>query len=162
MIRSSFDASTFKTINNALSSSNNESRQLRLIGNVDCSKSSEIILSSSARANSVSPISSSAEETPELIVFARAGNFLVSRCLEAGDATIAQLYSANLCGHFLELSLDPFGCHVVQKLLDCSDKATKERVIDEFVPLPSRSSPPDSADIRFVVTTDSHLSPTRS
>lgn len=137
MMRSSFDASTFKTINNVLSSSSNESKQLRLIGNVDCSKSLETTLSSSVRASSVSPISSSAEETPELIVFACAGNFLVSRCLEAGDATIAQLYSANLCGYFLELSLDPFGCHVVQKLLDCSDKATKERVIDEYVPFTS-------------------------
>ncbi|GAA6021634.1 hypothetical protein JCM11491_001246 [Sporobolomyces phaffii] len=65
------------------------------------------------------------------------GNFLVSRCIEAADQNLIQLYSARFAGHFLELSLDPFGCHVVQKLLDRCDPATKERVIDELSPFPN-------------------------
>jgi len=62
-----------------------------------------------------------------------AGNFLVSRCLEAGDSALAQAFEDALAGHFLELSLDSFGCHVVQKLLDCGGLTTKDKVIAECV-----------------------------
>ncbi|GJN94622.1 hypothetical protein Rhopal_007705-T1 [Rhodotorula paludigena] len=62
------------------------------------------------------------------------GNFLVSRCLEASDAQLAQSYEEALQGHFLALSLDPFGCHVVQKLLDYGGAGTKNRVIEELLP----------------------------
>ncbi|GAA6063911.1 hypothetical protein JCM10212_003017 [Sporobolomyces blumeae] len=75
------------------------------------------------------------------------GNFLVSRCLEAGDLALAQKYSAKLYNHFLDLSLDSFGCHVVQKILDCSDKATKERVIDELTPFPNTLMQKNSAHV---------------
>ncbi|GAA5945318.1 hypothetical protein JCM10213_007568 [Rhodosporidiobolus nylandii] len=69
--------------------------------------------------------------------FSKFGNFLVSRCLEAGDLALAKSFEATLTSHFLELSLDPFGCHVVQKLLDCGDSATKDRVIEELMPHPT-------------------------
>ncbi|GAA5904419.1 uncharacterized protein JCM6883_006486 [Sporobolomyces salmoneus] len=65
------------------------------------------------------------------------GNFLVSRCIESADAGIVQLYSQRFVGHFLQLSLDPFGCHVVQKLLDRCDGSTKEQVINELSPFPN-------------------------
>ncbi|GAA5847521.1 hypothetical protein JCM9279_005278, partial [Rhodotorula babjevae] len=64
------------------------------------------------------------------------GNFLVSRCLEAGDSALAQAFEDALAGHFLQLSLDSFGCHVVQKLLDCGGSATKDKVIAELLPHP--------------------------
>jgi hypothetical protein len=63
----------------------------------------------------------------------RTGNFLVSRCLEDGDKLLAQAYEDSLADHFLALSLDPFGCHVLQKLLDCGGAPTKARVIEECV-----------------------------
>ncbi|GAA6030553.1 hypothetical protein JCM8097_006202 [Rhodosporidiobolus ruineniae] len=65
------------------------------------------------------------------------GNFLVSRCLEAADLTLAKSFERTFTGHFLELALDPFGCHVVQKLLDCGDGGTKARVVDELIQHPS-------------------------
>ncbi|BGO96251.1 meiotic PUF protein 1 [Rhodotorula toruloides] len=68
--------------------------------------------------------------------FSKFGNFLVSRCLEAGDKQLAQAYEDSLAGHFLALSLDPFGCHVLQKLLDCGGAPTKARVIEELLPHP--------------------------
>ncbi|BGP52437.1 meiotic PUF protein 1 [Rhodotorula kratochvilovae] len=64
------------------------------------------------------------------------GNFLVSRCLEAGDSALEQAYEDALAGHFLQLSLDSFGCHVVQKLLDCGGPAAKNRVVEELLPHP--------------------------
>ncbi|GAA6001202.1 hypothetical protein JCM10207_007461 [Rhodosporidiobolus poonsookiae] len=69
--------------------------------------------------------------------FSKFGNFLVSRCLESGDLKLAQSYEKALLSHFLQLALDPFGCHVVQKLLDCGDSATKSRIIEELMPHPS-------------------------
>uniref|UniRef100_A0A0K3CD28 BY PROTMAP: gi/647402165/emb/CDR48445.1/ RHTO0S18e00210g1_1 [Rhodosporidium toruloides] n=1 Tax=Rhodotorula toruloides TaxID=5286 RepID=A0A0K3CD28_RHOTO len=68
--------------------------------------------------------------------FSKFGNFLVSRCLEAGDKLLVQTYEDPLAGHFLALSLDPFGCHVLQKLLDCGGAPTKARVIEELLPHP--------------------------
>ncbi|TNY20336.1 armadillo-type protein [Rhodotorula diobovata] len=65
-----------------------------------------------------------------------AGNFLVSRCLEAGDSALAQAFEDAVSGHFLQLSVDPFGCHVVQKLLDCGGPATKDKVVAELLPHP--------------------------
>jgi len=53
------------------------------------------------------------------------GNFLVSRCLEQGGLELAVSWAKALEGHLLALSLDPFGCHCVQKLLDCGDRTTK-------------------------------------
>ncbi|TNY22346.1 armadillo-type protein [Rhodotorula diobovata] len=64
------------------------------------------------------------------------GNFLVSRCLEAGDSALAQAFEDAVSGHFLQLSVDPFGCHVVQKLLDCGGPATKDKVVAELLPHP--------------------------
>lgn len=61
------------------------------------------------------------------------GNFLVSRCLEQGGLALAIDWARQLRGHLLTLSLDPFGCHCVQKLLDCGDKTTKNLVVDESV-----------------------------
>ncbi|ORY57399.1 armadillo-type protein [Leucosporidium creatinivorum] len=61
------------------------------------------------------------------------GNFLVSRCLENGGPELAQAYTRALVGHFLTLSLDPFGCHVTQKLLDCGDQTTKNHVVEELI-----------------------------
>lgn len=60
------------------------------------------------------------------------GNFLVSRCIEAADAATIRLYSDQFETRYLELSLDPFGCHVVQKLLDRCDRVTKNTIIDEL------------------------------
>ncbi|GAA5842200.1 hypothetical protein JCM11251_000126 [Rhodosporidiobolus azoricus] len=65
------------------------------------------------------------------------GNFLVSRCLEAGDLKLAKAFETSFTDHFLSLALDPFGCHVVQKLLDCGDSATKARIVEELMPCPS-------------------------
>lgn len=70
-----------------------------------------------------------------------AGNFLVSRCLEAGDSALAQAFEDAVSGHFLQLSVDPFGCHVVQKLLDCGGPATKDKVVAACAVPPQRSSP---------------------
>ncbi|GAA5935594.1 E3 ubiquitin-protein ligase HEL2 [Sporobolomyces koalae] len=75
------------------------------------------------------------------------GNFLVSRCLEAGDLAVAQRYGAQLTGHLLELSLDPFGCHVVQKLLDLCDASMKARVIDELASSPNTLMQKSSAHV---------------
>ncbi|GAA5989611.1 hypothetical protein JCM11641_002763 [Rhodosporidiobolus odoratus] len=71
------------------------------------------------------------------LAFSKFGNFLVSRCLEAGDLQLAKTYEQSMSGHFLQLSLDPFGCHVVQKLLDCGDSLTKSKIIEELMPHPS-------------------------
>ncbi|GEM11880.1 pumilio-family RNA binding repeat protein [Rhodotorula toruloides] len=68
--------------------------------------------------------------------FSKFGNFLVSRCLEAGDKQLTQAYEELLTGHFLALSLDPFGCHVLQKLLDCGGAPTKAHVSEELLPHP--------------------------
>ncbi|GAA5890066.1 hypothetical protein JCM5296_004759 [Sporobolomyces johnsonii] len=79
--------------------------------------------------------------------FSKFGNFLVSRCLDAGDLKLAQSYSNLAVGHFLELALDPFGCHVVQKLIDCGDKATKERVIEELMLHPTTLTQKNAAHV---------------
>ncbi|GAA5920059.1 hypothetical protein JCM8208_000712, partial [Rhodotorula glutinis] len=51
-------------------------------------------------------------------------------------SALAQAFEDALVGHFLELSLDSFGCHVVQKLLDCGGSTTKHKVIAELLPHP--------------------------
>ncbi|GAA5877064.1 hypothetical protein JCM1840_005299 [Sporobolomyces johnsonii] len=79
--------------------------------------------------------------------FSKFGNFLVSRCLDAGDLKLAQSYSKLAVGHFLELALDPFGCHVVQKLIDCGDKATKEQVIEELMLHPTTLTQKNAAHV---------------
>ncbi|GAA5921849.1 hypothetical protein JCM1841_005565 [Sporobolomyces salmonicolor] len=79
--------------------------------------------------------------------FSKFGNFLVSRCLDAGDLKLAQSYSTIAVGHFLDLSLDPFGCHVVQKLIDCGDNATKEQVIAELMPHPTTLTQKNAAHV---------------
>lgn len=60
-----------------------------------------------------------------------AGNFLVSRCIEIGAASLAHTYTEKLRGSFLAVCLDPFGCHVVQKLVDCGGDPIKQAILEE-------------------------------
>ncbi|KWU43176.1 ARM repeat-containing protein [Rhodotorula sp. JG-1b] len=64
----------------------------------------------------------------------RFGNFLVSRCIELGAASLAHTYTEKLRGSFLAICLDPFGCHVVQKLVDCGGDLIKQAILEELLP----------------------------
>ncbi|GAA5886955.1 hypothetical protein JCM6882_009397 [Rhodosporidiobolus microsporus] len=87
------------------------------------------------------------------------GNFLVSRCLEAGDLKLAQQFEQSFAGRFLQLALDPFGCHVVQKLLDCGDSATKARIIEELMPHPSTLTQKNAGHVWNRILTTSNPPP---
>ncbi|GAA5875909.1 hypothetical protein JCM8547_001700 [Rhodosporidiobolus lusitaniae] len=84
------------------------------------------------------------------------GNFLVSRCLEAGDLTLAQQFEARFSTHFLQLALDPFGCHVVQKVLDCGDSSTKQRIVEELLPHPQTLTQKNSCHVWNRILTTSN------
>ncbi|GAA5988675.1 hypothetical protein JCM10908_003671 [Rhodotorula pacifica] len=62
------------------------------------------------------------------------GNFLVSRCLETGDAALAHAYAEKLRGTFLQICLDPFGCHVAQRLIDSGGESIKQAILEELMP----------------------------
>lgn len=63
----------------------------------------------------------------------RFGNFLIQRCLEYSNR--AQVKSLTRCieNSVCLLSMDPFGCHVVQKALDCVDEEMKHIIVEELL-----------------------------
>jgi hypothetical protein len=63
----------------------------------------------------------------------RFGNFLVQRVLEHGNAAQVALVTKSILGLVVALSMDPFGCHVVQKALDTVHEDIKEQIIHELL-----------------------------
>ncbi|KAM0747221.1 ARM repeat-containing protein [Meredithblackwellia eburnea MCA 4105] len=61
------------------------------------------------------------------------GNFLVSRCLEVGGADNVANYSESIRGRALEMALDQYGCHPLQKFIDVAGLAVKETIIEELI-----------------------------
>jgi hypothetical protein len=63
----------------------------------------------------------------------RFGNFLVQRCFEHGSPNQIEAIAKAICGNTLNLSMDPFGCHVVQKALDCVPEGYKAIMVHELL-----------------------------
>ena len=63
----------------------------------------------------------------------RFGNFLVQRVLEVGTESQIYRVTQNILGKVVILSMDPFGCHVVQKAFDTVHEDTKETMIIELL-----------------------------
>lgn len=63
----------------------------------------------------------------------RFGNFLIQRCLEYSNKPQIEALTLSIRGNVCTLSKDPFGCHVVQKALDCVGEEMKHTVVAELV-----------------------------
>lgn len=63
----------------------------------------------------------------------RFGNFLVQRCLEYSNKEQIHQFALAIVGSVCTLSMDPFGCHVVQKILDCVEENLKEALVYELL-----------------------------
>ncbi|ANB11563.1 mRNA-binding protein PUF3 [Sugiyamaella lignohabitans] len=68
-----------------------------------------------------------------LLMVNRFGNFLIQRCFEYGSPEEIAGITRSMHGHVVMLAMDPFGCHVIQKTLDCVDRDTKLLIIDEML-----------------------------
>lgn len=63
----------------------------------------------------------------------RFGNFLVQRCFEHGTPEQIDGIANAIRGNTLALSMDAFGCHVVQKALDCVNEEFKATMVSELL-----------------------------
>lgn len=63
----------------------------------------------------------------------RFGNFLIQRCIENGDSNQIDRIGSIIDGRTVKLSMDPFGCHVVQKAFEYVTEVRKISMIDELV-----------------------------
>jgi hypothetical protein len=63
----------------------------------------------------------------------RFGNFLVQRCFEYGTKDQIDRISTAIRGNVVNLSIDMFGCHVVQKAFDCVDEEVKVAMVKELL-----------------------------
>ncbi|KAL9050493.1 MAG: hypothetical protein Q9162_006600 [Coniocarpon cinnabarinum] len=63
----------------------------------------------------------------------RFGNFLIQRCLEHGSPEQVNAIANTIRGKTLELSMDAFGCHVVQKALDVVPETYKASMVHELL-----------------------------
>jgi hypothetical protein len=63
----------------------------------------------------------------------RFGNFLVQRCFEYGTKDQIDRISTAIKGNVVNLSIDMFGCHVVQKAFDCVDEEVKVAMVKELL-----------------------------
>ena len=63
----------------------------------------------------------------------RFGNFLVQRCLEHGTIEQVNAIANTIRGKTLELSMDAFGCHVIQKAFDVVPESYKASMVHELL-----------------------------
>ncbi|PSK45159.1 hypothetical protein B9Z65_2299 [Elsinoe australis] len=63
----------------------------------------------------------------------RFGNFLIQRCMEHGTPANILDIAERICGHTVELSMDAFGCHVVQKAFDYAPEKQKRLMINDLL-----------------------------
>ncbi|KAI7641873.1 ARM repeat-containing protein [Hortaea werneckii] len=63
----------------------------------------------------------------------RFGNFLVQRCFEHGTPEQVISIAQAIRGNTLNLSMDAFGCHVVQKAFDCVPEEYKAIMVHELL-----------------------------
>ena len=63
----------------------------------------------------------------------RFGNFLIQRCLEHGTSDQVNAIANIIRGKTLELSMDAFGCHVVQKAFDVVPETYKASMVHELL-----------------------------
>lgn len=63
----------------------------------------------------------------------RFGNFLVQRCFEHGTPEQVIKIAEAIRGNTLSLSMDPFGCHVVQKAFDSVPENYKAIMVHELL-----------------------------
>ena len=63
----------------------------------------------------------------------RFGNFLVQRCLEHGTPEQVSAIANVIRGKTLDLSMDAFGCHVVQKAFDVVPETYKAAMVHELL-----------------------------
>ena len=63
----------------------------------------------------------------------RFGNFLVQRCFEHGTPEQVIKIAEAIRGNTLNLSMDPFGCHVVQKAFDSVPEDYKAIMVHELL-----------------------------
>lgn len=63
----------------------------------------------------------------------RFGNFLVQRCFEHGTPEQVIKIAQAIRGNTLNLSMDPFGCHVVQKAFDAVPEDYKAFMVHELL-----------------------------
>ena len=70
----------------------------------------------------------------------RFGNFLVQRCFEHGTPEQVVAIANAIRGNTLNLSMDAFGCHVVQKAFDSVPEEYKAIMVHE--PHPGDGHPP--------------------
>ncbi|RCI01845.1 hypothetical protein CU098_004346, partial [Rhizopus stolonifer] len=62
----------------------------------------------------------------------RFGNFLVQRLFELGTPEQIETLADKMRGHIVELTCEPFGCHVVQKALDYIQEESKADFCSEL------------------------------
>lgn len=63
----------------------------------------------------------------------RFGNFLIQRCFEYGTASQVVDLATDMQNKVCQLSTDPFGCHVIQKAIDCVNLEIKAMIIEEML-----------------------------
>lgn len=63
----------------------------------------------------------------------RFGNFLVQRCFEHGAPDQILGIAKSIRGNTLALSMDPFGCHVIQKAFDTVPESFKAVMVHELL-----------------------------
>ena len=63
----------------------------------------------------------------------RFGNFLVQRCFENGTPEQIDGIASVIRGNTRDLSMDAFGCHVIQKAFDCVSEASKATMVAELL-----------------------------
>ena len=63
----------------------------------------------------------------------RFGNFLVQRVLEHGTPEQIHYVAAAISGHVVQLSVDAFGCHVIQKAFDTVTEEFKVQMVSELL-----------------------------
>ncbi|KAJ5907997.1 pumilio RNA binding protein [Penicillium taxi] len=63
----------------------------------------------------------------------RFGNFLIQRCFEHGTPEQVLTIANSMRGKVRFLSMDAFGCHVVQKALDCVPEEPKAMLVQELL-----------------------------
>jgi hypothetical protein len=69
----------------------------------------------------------------EALMTNRFGNFLVQRVLEHGTVDQISYVAASISGRVVPLSMDAFGCHVVQKAFDTVSEEFKIRMVQELL-----------------------------
>ncbi|KAI9495947.1 armadillo-type protein [Zychaea mexicana] len=67
------------------------------------------------------------------LMTSRFGNFLVQRLFEVGSRQQIAALISKMQGRIVSLTCQPFGCHVLQKALDCCpDEATRSAMVHEL------------------------------